>query len=158
MAAFPTSITRNWERMGQKQIKQHRRTRLETTLPNGPSKLETKKNQNTDTPFHLRGESIPKAPKRPGETKKYNELKWICCQAVRFSLEDKHKVEFRSFPFWAFSLEHARLQLIEMSKERGEPLQFDSIYQYGVLNQTAGKLSVFKGEKLRIDMVTGRKI
>lgn len=68
----------------------------------------------------------------------------MACQAVRLSL-DGQTVELRSFPFWALSLEAARLDLMRMVKEKGRTeMPYTHIFQYGILNQVHGKKSRMK--------------
>lgn len=109
--------------------------------------------QSTDPAVHTSGHTETTPPKR-GSTKKLpRELTWFACQAVKLDLEGK--VRLRSFPFYAFSLEHARKELLEATRQEGCP--YTHIFQYGALNQKSGHLSTFKMEKASINILTGDK-
>lgn len=82
-------------------------------------------------------------------------MKWYAMQAV--ALDEYGDVKFRTFPFWALSLEAARLDLIEMEKTQPSPITLTHIFQYGALHQKAGKVAKFNGEKNAIVIATGRK-
>lgn len=78
-------------------------------------------------------------------------------QAVRISITG-NEIELRSFPFFALSLEHARQQIIELTKtSKDRVCPYTDIYQYASLKQEASKHTKCKLEKDKINIITGKK-
>jgi len=132
---------------------------MDAALPRYEGPLFRTPDQNAEPLIHTKGSAETKTPKRNGATKLPKALTWTACQAVRLSLDGK-QIEMRSFPFWALSLEAARLELVAMLKAKGSTeMPYTDIYQFGELNQVSGKMSKMKiqaGPK-KINIETGKK-
>lgn len=74
---------------------------------------------------------------------------------MRYSIDGK-TIEFRSFPFWALSLEHARSEMVEMAKKEGGKSVVTHVITFGEYTETMQnhKMRVIKGQ---INISTGEK-
>ena len=106
------------------------------------------------TGVHANGNTETAPPKHGRTTELPRTLTWFACQAVR--LDPEGVIELRSFPFFALSLEHARVQLAEVTQKEGCP--YTHIFQYAFLYQESKKHTKCKLEKNSINIQTGKKL
>ena len=93
---------------------------------------------------HTRGRTETAAPQHTRK-EKHRELTWFACQAVR--IDEEGMISFRSFPFFALSLAHAKSQLLEIAATTKEPLIYTHIFQYAALHEKSRKHAKCKIEK-----------
>lgn len=155
MATIPTTKSRDGQGLGNKPTQQRKGTKMGTAVHQRQGTLFSNTNENPNTGVHTTGKPETKAPQRPGAKKLPTKVTWIACQAVRYSLDGK-RIEFRSFPFWALSLEHARSEMIEMAKQEGGKSMVTHVISFGEYTETMQhhKMKVIKGQ---INIETGAK-